>query len=217
MRKFARFAAGVALVTLLVPSLALAHGGRGNGDDDDEGGDDGRGRGFLHIGGNVGWRFHRARTGTVNSVGSSSFQMTVKDGTVFTVNVPDADIVNAFGVTIQLADIQVNSRAVVKGSVEGTTIDASKVLITPPDTHPAAARGAVTAVSGNNFTIESQHHGVEYSVNVTTDSNTQFQTGGGTTTASGTIADVQVGAKVKIRGLWDEILNILRAIKVRIK
>ncbi|KKW28694.1 MAG: hypothetical protein UY73_C0037G0001, partial [Parcubacteria group bacterium GW2011_GWA2_52_8] len=27
MRKFARFAAGVALVTLLVPSLALAHGG----------------------------------------------------------------------------------------------------------------------------------------------------------------------------------------------
>jgi len=212
MRKFARFAAGVALVTLLVPSLALAHGGEGNGDGHNRG--QRRGLGF---GGKLGWQTHRNRAGVVNTVGTTSFSMTVKDGTVFTVDVTDAEIKNAFGANILIGDIQVNTKAIVKGSVEGSTIDASRVLIIPPDTHPAAAKGTVTAVSGNNFTIESAHHGVEYTVNVTTDSNTQFQTGSGTTTATGTIADVQVGAKVKIRGLWDEILNVLKAIKIRIK
>src|SRR3989338_5540488 len=212
MRKFQRFAAAAALVALLAPTLALAHEGEGNGDGDNRG----QRRG-LSFGGKLGWHIHRNRAGVVNTVGTTSFSMTVKDGTVFTVDVTDAEIVNAYGATIQTSDIQVNSKAMVKGSVEGSTIDASRVLIIPPDTHPAAAKGTVTAVSGNNFTIESAHHGVEYTVNVTTDSNTQFQTGSGTTTATGTIADVQVGAKVKIRGLWDEILNVIKAIKIRIK
>ncbi len=84
---------------------------------------------------------------------------------------------------------------------------------TPANTHPASGRGTVTAVSGNNFTLQLNNHGIISSATVNTNASTTIITKNGTAT---TTAAITVGSKVKVKGFWDEISNILKAIKVKI-
>ena len=218
MTKFTKIAASGALALLVLPSIALAHDGRderGIGasikekirlaisdnrhDDDDDEEDENEHK--------------RQVRGTVTAKAVSGFDVRTKDGTVFSVLVnSDTKIVGPFGKMLTLANISVDDTATVKGVASSSQITASMVIVTPKNTHPAVAKGKVTAVSGNAITLQSQNHGVVYSVTVNTNASTTVQTAGGATTTSA----IQVGSKISAKGLWDELLNVLNAIKIRI-
>jgi len=218
MTKLKKIAAGGALALLVLPSIALAHDGRdewGVGasikekirlaisdsrhDDDNDEEDENKHK--------------RQVRGMVTAKTASSFNVKTKDGTVFTVLINnDTKIVGPFGMGLTLANINVDDTATVKGVASGSQITASMVIVTPKNTHPAVAKGNVTAVSGNTVTLQSQNRGVVYSVTVNTNASTTVQTAGGATTT----AAIQVGSKISAKGLWDELLNVLNAIKIRI-
>ncbi|GEM_PF-3005182 len=148
------------------------------------------------------------------SVSGNSFVMTAENGGSFAVNVANAKITTAFKGNIQLADIKVNDKVSVVGEINGSQITAKFVVVTPANTHPARGSGTVTALSGSSFTLKTEHEGIVSFVTVNTNSNTTVLTKDHATT---TLASVQVGSKVNVRGLWDEILNVLNAIVVKIR
>ena len=218
MSKFTKITAGGALALLILPSVALAHDGRGeremsskikgkidaaiserrhhNDDDEDDSNE-----------------HKRQVRGTVTAVTTGSFDVKTADGTVFMVLVDGTTkIVGPFGQSLALANINVDDMALVKGVTNGSRITASMVIVTPKNTHRAVAKGKVTAVSGNTITLQSQSHGVVYSVTVNTNASTTVQTAGIATTT----AAVQVGSKISAKGLWDEVLNVLNAITIKI-
>ena len=153
-------------------------------------------------------------SGKVTAATATNITVIAKNGTVYTVTVTgDTKIEKAFGVSIPFADIKVNDNVWVKGLVTNNVIAARSIFVTPVNTHPARAKGEVKAVSGNTVTVQTNNHGVVSDVTVKTDANTQVTKADGTL---GATADVTVGSKVKVKGLWDEVLNVLNAIKIRI-
>lgn len=222
IKKLAAFAA----VATLLPLSALAHDSGGNLDlrlglngqaqeqtYDNDNENDNRDMGLankllsdFHFRNNV--------KGSVTAVGTSSFDLKAKNGTTFTVNVASAKLLSVFGNTIALSDIKVGDNASVKGTVDGSQVSAVAVVITPANTHRAKASGTVTAASGNTITIQSQHDGVIFPVTVKTNASTTVVSGSSTIS---TLASITVGAKVTVKGLWDELLNVLNAIKISIR
>ncbi len=156
---------------------------------------------------------HKAFTGTVTALSTTGFTLKDANGTVYTVTTANAKLVKPFLGSIVLADIKVNDKAVVKGSLTGTTIAARSVQVMPANTHPAMTKGTITAVNGNTITVQNTHLGVVSNVTIKTDANTQVTKDG----QAATLADASVGATVKIKGLWDETLNVLNAIRINIK
>lgn len=71
-------------------------------------------------------------------------------------------------------------------------------------------KGTVTAVTGTALTVQDKNGATTA---VTTDVNTQITNAG----APATLSDITVGTKVKVVGLWDQILNIFTALKIMIK
>lgn len=226
MRKFIQYFAAGAILAILVPGIVLAHGDNNSGDN--EGGILGLRASFSaneradldHDGDHDGNRGEaRARLGVVTAVNVSGNTLTMrsKDGTIFTVNTADANIKSALNNAITLSGILVGDKVIVRGTISSTNsnvISASSVVDIPQNTHPARAKGTVTAVSGNSLTVQTNHDGVISNVTVNTNANTQITKSGGT---AGTMADITAGAMVKVKGLWDELLNVLNAIKIRIK
>jgi len=152
-------------------------------------------------------------SGTVTAVGSTSFNFKAEDGTMFTVDTSNAKIVQAFGSAITLNSVVVGDNAKVNGTVNGNIITASRVMVTPPNTHKAVGAGTVTAVNGNSFTLKTDNHGIISSATVNTSASTTIISQNGATTTS---ASILVGSQVLVKGLWDELLNVLNAIKIRI-
>jgi hypothetical protein len=212
MKNITKIAAVSLLALMVFPTAAFAHGNKDNDSHDDNGKHRGIIKRLFH--GREDKDHKMLRSGTVTAVGSSSFDMKLKDGTVVTVLTASAKITKPFESEIKLADIKVDDKASVVGTLNGSQITATHVMITPMNTHPAKAKGTVTAVNGNTVTVQTQHQGVVSNVTVNTNANTQVTKADGST---GTAADVQVGSTVKVKGLWNEILNVLNAIKIRIK
>lgn len=156
---------------------------------------------------------HKAFTGTITAKSATGFTLKDANGTVYTVTTANAKLSTPFLGSIVLADIKVNDKAVVKGSLTGTTIAAKSVKVMPANTHPAMTKGTITAVNGNTITVQNTHLGVVSNVTVKTDANTQVTKDG----QAATLADATVGTTVKIKGLWDETLNVLNAIRINIK
>jgi len=203
MKKITKIIAALAILTIL-PMSALAH----NNDNDDDN------KIGLKLQSQVLKRRNLTISGTITAVSSTGFTLqSTATITPFTVLTADAKIIQAFGMKIHLADIHVNDKAKVKGTVEGSVIMAKKVVVTPPNTHPAKGKGMVTAVGGNSFTLQTNHQGIISNVTVNTNASTTIITKNGSATTS---AAIVVGSKVKIKGLWNEILNVLNAIKVKI-
>ncbi len=148
------------------------------------------------------------------SVSANSFTMTAENGDSFTVNVANAKITTAFKGNIQLADIKVSDKVSVVGEVSGSQINAKAVVVSPANTHPARGGGTVTALSGSSSTLKTENSGIVSFVTVNTNASTTVFTKDHATT---TLASIQVGSKVRVKGLWDEILNALKAIVVKIK
>ncbi len=219
--KFPALLAAALVVALTVPGLASAHG---NDRKDDKGW--GRGKnmkqerrtsevnefgvrvwndGAIQLPGGI---FHK---GAVTATSSTGF--TFKEGTTtYTVTTSSAKLVQLPHTVIGLSNIAVNDSVSVTGTVTGSTIDASVVFVTKANVKPATTKGTVTAVSGNTVTVQTKDN---KTVTVNTDSNTQVVKKDGTT---GTVAaDVTTNSKVKLFGLWDGVLHVFNAIKIKIK
>ncbi len=187
---------------LLTPLAANAHD------------NDGENQGFgLHGKIRWNWNFSRHQSGTVTAVGSASFELKNQAGEIFTVNTDNAKITEAFSGKITLSDMQVNDMATVIGKINNNQIEAKTVIVTPPNTHKAAAVGKVTAVSGNTVTLETNNWGVPGTVTVKTNASTTYSQNSSSTTFS----SLQVGAKIFVKGLWDEIQNVLNAFRIKIR
>lgn len=201
-----------AVLAMLLPTVTFAHG-------DDHEGDDRRGddRVFNLSINHDQDHLDRARIGTVTAVGSNSFTLKANDGKVYTVSTTNAQITGPFNNTVAFSTIKVNDKARVKGMVDATTtpgsllIAATRVVITPANTHPAKVKGTVTAVNGSTITLQTKH---DQTITVNTDSSTTVTKADGTT---GTSSDVTVGSSVKVKGLWNMVLNVFNAIKIRLK
>ena len=76
------------------------------------------------------------------------------------------------------------------------------------DEHDSAklrANGTVTAVNDDSYTIDTKHQG---EVTVDIDSGTQVK--------DGVLADIMVGTKIHVKGMWDSMKEAFVAAKVRI-
>lgn len=111
--------------------------------------------------------------------------------------------------------IDVGDRIAVAGDVtdkdgDSRSIDATYVLVVDADY--AMAHGTITDVDekGNTVTIETKHQG---DVTVAIDSDTAIVDEDGD---DGVFADLVVGAKVRITGMWNSLHDIVTAAKVRI-
>lgn len=152
--------------------------------------------------------------GTVTATSTTGFTLKTEDGSVFTVNTGSAKLTQAFSGAITLADIMVNEKAEVSGSLNGSVISAERVVLTPANTHKAVGKGTVTAVGTNSFTVQANNHGIPSSFTVNTNASTTVTAANGTTS---TLASIVVGTKVVVQGLWNEILNVLNAIRIHIR
>lgn len=219
MVKFIRYFAIGAILAMILPTAALAHGTDGqDGDKNDDQGvrvfgqfrDDNNEFRAVNLDRLLGAK-NRAFVGTVTAVGSNSFTLKADNGNVYTVNTTSSTAFSLpFQGTASFASIHVNDMAKVKGNITGTVIAAASVVVLPANNHPAVAKGTVTAVSGSNLTLQTQGNNT---VTVATNSNTAVTKADGT---AGTTADVQSGAMVKIKGLWDSVLNVFTAIKIKL-
>lgn len=226
-KTFVSIIAALAVVAMIAPAAAFAHDndreredrdrtemrarhtnefGVRTFDDDQSGDHDKHGKGLM-----LGLLY----TGTVTAESSSGFTIRTKDNSTFTVNATGATVVEIPRTVRTVADIDVNDRVFITGTKSGGTITASVVYYMPENVKPASAKGTVTTVSstsGTTSTVTVQNKsGQTATVNITGD--TEVTT---SDKEVGTASDVQVGAKVKLFGFWDSVLNVFNAIKVRI-
>ncbi len=208
MQKFSKYFAAGAMVLAILPVAASANndGNKGKSAEHNM-------NGIMHriLKGSM----HKNYSGTVTAVSATNFTITDSKGTVYTVTLAaDAKITRPFStVALVLSDIKVTDKVEVKGTLSGSTITAKTVVVTKAGTHKASTVGTVTAVSGNTITVQNTHTGVVSNVTVKTDANTTVDKDG----SPATTADVTVGSKVGVKGLWDETLNVLNAIKISIR
>ena len=149
--------------------------------------------------------------GAVTAVSTTGFTMTDSAKMASVVDTTTAKLVRVPRATIALADIKVGDSVWITGTKTGTNISASVVYVMAATVKPAKAKGTVTAVSGSTVTVQTKQ-GTAVTVQTTAD--TQVQKADGTT---GAVSDVQVGSKVKARGLWDSVTSVLSALKIRIR
>lgn len=219
MKRIPLFIGAFAIVVVMAPGLALANNDNGDGknnrgqDDrfgvrvfDNNGSDHGRKIGRDHkVMGSI---FY---TGTVTAMSDSGFTMTTKADGSLTVNTEVAKLIRVPRLAITLSDIQVGDKVFVTGTKTGSTITASAVYDKSENIRPGKVKGTITATSDSSLTVQKKN-GTEVTVN--TDSNTKIMTKDGEAVS---LADIGLGATVKVFGLWDQILNIFSALKITIK
>lgn len=175
--------------------------------------------------------FARAVTGSITALGSdaSSFTLTAANKAVYTVQInANTKLQDQTGSALAFSDLAVSDKVIVKGNLQmpfmpmvnntnntqtGNVITALIVTKIPQNTHPAHASGTVTAVSGNNITLQINPGGVAANVPVVTSANTTVVNKDG---SPATLSDIQANSRIRVKGLWDEVLNVLDAIKIRI-
>lgn len=211
--KIAMVALAFALTVLVVPGAASAHFGEGKSEHSKGMSMRGENQFGVNIlgeghGGFVGALSHK---GSVSAVSATGFTLqTLKKGS-FVVNATTAKIIRLPNTVIAISDIAVGDSVTVFGTTSGNNINASVVFDLKANVKPAKAKGTVTAVSGSNLTVQTKNN---VNVNVSTDANTQVTKADG---QAGAVSDVTVGSKVKLWGLWDNVLNVFSALKVKIK
>ncbi len=157
-------------------------------------------------------------SGSVTAIGTNSLTITGSDSKIYTVDTTNAKIQQPFNKTaVSLSAVKVGDKVQVIGTVSTVnnvnTITAKLVIDMPANTHPAMTTGTVTAVNGNTVTVQNTRTGVVSNVTVNTDANTVVTKDD----QAATTADVTVGSNVKVKGLWNETLNVLNAIKINIR
>lgn len=112
---------------------------------------------------------------------------------------------------LEVGDLIAVSGTVTDDEGAARAIDASFVLAIDADY--AAAHGTITAVddAGGTITVATKHQG---DVTVAVDSATTIQDRDGD---SGVFADLVVGTRVRIQGLWNSLHDLVTAAAVRVK
>lgn len=174
--------------------------------------------------------FMRAVTGNITALGSdsASFTLTTANKAVYTVQIDsNTKLQDQLGNALAFSNLLVNDKVIVKGSSQmpfapmmnntnmqtNNVITASVVTKIPQNTHPAHAAGTVTAVNGNNINLQMTPGGIVANVPVVTSANTTVVNKDGSTA---TLSDIQANSRIRVQGLWNEVLNVLDAIKIRI-
>lgn len=149
--------------------------------------------------------------GVVTAVSSTGFTITSSNNATLTVNTESAKIIQIPRAVITLGDIAVGDRVHVTGTKVDSVVTASVVYSMPMNSKFAKEKGTVTAVTDTTVTIQNKSG---ETVTVNTDADTQVVDQNGDAT---TLAEVDTGEKVKVFGIWDTVLNIFNAIKIRLK
>ncbi len=149
--------------------------------------------------------------GVVTAVSSIGFTITSSNNATLTVNTEAAKIIQIPRAVITLSDIAVGDKVHVTGTKVDSVVTASVVYSMPMNSKFAKEKGTVTAVTDTSITIQDKSG---ETVTVKTDADTQVVDQNGQAT---TLAEINTGEKVKVFGLWDTVLNIFNAIKIRLK
>lgn len=213
-------AAGLAAVAIMAPGLASAHSKDGNEAEhaktfgievshdsnfraNEKSDDDNFGRDISSLPG----LFYK---GTVTAVSDSGFTMNTRINSTLTVTTSGAKLVRIPRTVITLSDIQVGDKVFVTGTKTDSSVAAFVVYDMSANIKPAKVKGSVTEVNGTTLTVENKKGVI---TEVATNGDTQIMAEG----QPATLADIGIGTKVKIFGLWDSILNIFNALKIVLK
>jgi hypothetical protein len=235
-KRISVFAASLAILAIVAPSLAMAHS-------DDNNREHRRGLFDLRLedrkekrvevkaesknefgvhvfgekennGKHKGWAKrmlgkHMFYNGTVTATSDTGFTMETHKGDLVTVNASNAKIVEVPNTEISLGDIELGDTVHITGTKEGSTITATAVYNLSENLKPAMAKGTVTAVNDNTITVETKD---DKTITVNVDDETKVVT---EDTKDGSIADIETGATVKMFGLWDTVVNIFTALTLK--
>jgi hypothetical protein len=202
MNRFIKYTAVAAIALSIVPFAAQAH--------DNDGDNDRRGEDRFHALNLDDINRGETRRGTVTAVAAGSFTFEAKDGKIYTVTTTDATFMLPFQGKFAASELKVGDAVRVHGTLSGLTIAANRIIVVPANEQPAKGKATVSAVNGSTLTVLTKSGN---SITVNTDSNTTVTKQDG---SAGAVSDVQVGAKVKLAGLWDSVLNVLSAIKIKL-
>lgn len=239
-KKITQVVLGILVVSSMVPLLASAHEvnatvgttiaanitAKNAGDNDaNQTADENANASAIHpvgIGGVIPMFFTK---GTVSAVSSTGFTMTTpakteKDGSSsvmlapvssssIVVNTSGALLIRLPNTVIALSAIAVGDQVFVQGQNTSGTINAIVVYDLQAGIQPARAKGTVTAVTGSTLIVQAKNG---QSITVNTDANTSVTQNG----SASTVANVAVGSKVGLAGLWNSVLNVFNAIRIRI-
>lgn len=193
----------VAIMAVLVPGMALAHGKNAEMERHDDAHHNNKG---LHLGQFKGLVF----SGEVLTVTNSGFTFKTKDDVTLTANTSAAKIVRIPKAVISNSDIKVGDRVHVIGVKTNNTIAATMVYDMTKGDKLSKAKGTVTAATDHSLTVLTKGN---KTITVNTDGDTKIMDKDGNKVA---MADIDAGAKVKLSGVWNTILNVFNAIKVRV-
>ena len=104
------------------------------------------------------WHGGMGVNGTVSANDGSTITLSGKNGTSYTIDTSSstsvAKIANGTSTTIQVSGISVGDTLMVMGTVNGTTVTATKIVDgTFPKPSPPAATGTVSVINGNTITL----------------------------------------------------------------
>ena len=221
-KNFAFIMAAFMAITIATPAMAFARrGGDDNGSDD-------HGRMEDHFSDDRSYgldfskRHHEGESddslaprgivkGAILTKTATGFTVKGRRDVVYTVDTSTAAIIKIPNTTITLADLAVGDYVSVLGTKTDTNISATRVFVIPENFRKAEAKGTVTAVSGNDITMTTKKG---KTVTVKVDGSTQILK---EHHQSALLSDIIVGSKLKVHGTWDSILNILNAVRIKIK
>lgn len=150
-------------------------------------------------------------SGEVISVGENNFVIETHTGAMFTVEAADAKIIRLPWEEIAMSEIQVGDKVHINGTLSGAVVTAAVIYDLSANRKLAMAKGTVTATDDQTLVVQTTR--AEQPLTVEVSSNTQVDA---KHNSDVTLADVESGSKVKIFGLWDELLNIFTAVKIKI-
>ena len=223
-KNFAFIMAAFMALTIASPTMAFARRGADDNGFDDHGGN--HSENHFSDDKNYGLDFSKKHRGgesdhslaprgivmgEVMTKTATGFTIKGRKDVVYTVDASTATITKIPNTAIVLVDIVVGDHVSVQGTKTNTNISATKVFVIPQNLRKAEAKGVVTAISGNDITMTTKRG---KSVTVKVDGSTQILKEHHQAT---TLSDIVVGSKLKVHGTWDSILNILNAVKIKIK
>jgi hypothetical protein len=152
-------------------------------------------------------KIHAAtKVGTVTVLSPLTF--TAGNGGTYTIDTSATKFLRAFGAKMSLADIQVGDKIQVRGVVTASSIAATMIRDMSLQAKNGTFTGKVQSVTGNSFTVLTGR-GVQ---TVNLGSSTVIKKNN----QSGTIADITVGANIKVSGVWDRANSNITATKVSV-
>lgn len=221
-RNFAFIIAAFMAITIASPAMAFARRGADDNHFDDHGMMEDHFSDDRSFGLDFSKRHHEGESddslaprgivkGTIVSKTTNGFTVKGRKDVVYTVDTTNATIIKIPNTTITLADLMVGDFVSVLGTKTDVNVSATKVFVVPTNLRKAEAKGTVTAINGNDITMQTKKG---KTVIVKADSSTQIM---GDDHEPATLSDIIVGSKLKVKGTWDSILNVLNAIRIKIK